>query len=77
MPMYDAMGRLGGIVKDAVLDEISMEVKDLVVSQGLLADLLGGSLRVPLNTVRCLQDASGMTKSLQLGHAKDEVQTEL
>lgn len=73
MPMHDSRGRLLGIVKDAVLDEMSMEVKDLVVSQGLLADLLGGSLRVPLSTVRCIEDGSGATKIQQLGYAKGEV----
>lgn len=74
MPMHDATGQLLGIVKDAVLDEISMEVKDLVVSQGLLADLLGGSLRVPLNTIRCIKDETGATKIQDLGHAKGEVE---
>ncbi len=72
IPVHNAHGQLLGILNDAVIDEHSGLVKDLVISQGLLADLIKGSLRLPLDTLAVSDDASKETKIYERGYAKGE-----
>lgn len=73
IPVQDPSGQLLGILTDAMIDDRSITVTDLVVSQGLLADLWEGSLRFPLATLTYDDDGSGATKIHELGYAKREV----
>ncbi len=72
IPVHDALDQLLGNIKDAVIDEKTVEVTDLVISQGLLADLLAGSLRLPLATLALNENGPEETKIHELGHAKRE-----
>ena len=45
-PIWSKTGELVGRVKDFMIDEVSLAVHDIVVSQGVLEDLLHGALIV-------------------------------
>ncbi|NMP22487.1 PRC-barrel domain-containing protein [Sulfobacillus harzensis] len=48
-PVVDQWGRLQGRLKDVLFDESSFRLVSLVVSRGILGDLLSGALIVPIS----------------------------
>lgn len=50
-PVTDSGGRLHGRLKDIIFDETTMHVTHVVVSRGVLGDLLSGSLVLPASDV--------------------------
>ncbi|MDA8193940.1 MAG: PRC-barrel domain-containing protein [Thermaerobacter sp.] len=48
MPVFAADGRLLGRLQDLVIDAETMTIARLVVSRGLLGDLMQGALQVPV-----------------------------
>ena len=63
--VYDGTGGAIGLLKDLVIDEETLVVRRIIVSRGLLADLLQGSLIVPVEQLA--QDATGQIKIRQPG----------
>ncbi len=58
--IYDGNGGVVGLLKDLVIDEETLVVRRIIVSRGLLADLLHGSVVVPVEQIS--QDAAGQIK---------------
>ncbi len=67
--VHDPQDRVVGMVKDLIIDEDTLQVQSVVVSRGLLADLLYGALVVSAPTI--WQDVSGKIKIDSLGYAKN------
>lgn len=63
----DETGQLVGTVKDLVIDEKNMSIVELLVSRGLMEDLLTGGLRVPIDDVE--EDGTGPIKIKKAGHS--------
>lgn len=65
--VVDSGGRFLGQAKDLVIDDRGLTLSQLVVSRGLLGDLLYGALEFPIAWARW--DPSGQIKILCSGHA--------
>ncbi len=59
-PVWRDNGDLVGRIKDLIIDENSLAVHQIVISRGLLEDLLHGALLVPTHEIR--EDADGKIK---------------
>ncbi len=59
-PIFEDNGNLVGRIKDLMIDEKTLAVHQVVISRGLLADLITGTLRIPVHHLR--EDEAGRIK---------------
>jgi uncharacterized protein YrrD len=59
-PVFAGNGQLIGRVKDVLIDENTLAIHQVVISRGLLADLVAGALLIPVHQFR--EDETGRIK---------------
>ncbi|MCL5115570.1 MAG: PRC-barrel domain-containing protein [Firmicutes bacterium] len=57
-PVVDQTGRLHGRLKDFLFDERTLQLTHLIVSRGLMGDLLSGAYLVPVGEVTEMEPAA-------------------